>query len=86
MNAPEGKELQAMFLILQNLFFELLYVLCAPIVGHTFDTEALEHLDPLNRPALLGIKRHNAPGHKLVLVKVVGRLSREYQCTQQAEA
>ena len=69
--APEGEEFKAMLLVLENFLFKLLYVLCAPIIGHALQTETLKHLGPLCRPALLGVKGHDAPRHKLFLGEIV---------------
>ena len=88
---PEREVLQLVFLILENLLLERRHMLGAPVVGDLGEAEFRDHLRALGRPALLRIKRHDAPrdqigaGEKLV-VSGAGRLDHETHEPHEQEA
>src|SRR4051812_39792454 len=40
-------------------------VLVAPVIGEMFKAKSIEHLRPLFRPTLFGVKRDDAPGNEI---------------------
>ena len=61
LRAPEGKELNAVFLIGQDLALELRDMLLPPVVGDLLDAHLRHHLGPLLGRTFLRVKGHDAP-------------------------
>ena len=70
-HAPKGEELKSVLFILKDFLFKIFHMFRAPIVGHALEAELHEHLRSLSRPSLPGVKGHDAPRNKPILVKVV---------------
>lgn len=67
---PEGKLLDAMLLVLKNLFFEFCDVLAAPIIGAPTNAKLLEHLGALRWSPLFGVKGNDAPRDQILPLQV----------------
>ena len=63
--SPEGEELDPVFLIREDLAFELRDMLLPPVVGDLRETHLRDHLGPGFRRALLRVKGHDAPGREV---------------------
>lgn len=79
MHAPEGEELDAVFLIGDNLTLKLGDVLLPPVVGDSGDAHLRDHGGAIFRGTFLGIERHDAPGGEVGPVKKIGGSKRSCQ-------
>ena len=70
--APEREILNAVFLVLQNLFFEGRHVLLAPVVCDASQTQAFDHFRTFRWPTLLGVERDDAPRDEVFSGEVRG--------------
>ncbi len=70
--APEGEELDPVFLVGEDLALELRDMFLPPIVGDLLDPHLRDHLGPFLGGALLRIERDDAPGGEVGFVEKVG--------------
>ena len=63
--APEGKELNAVFLIGKDLALELRDMLLPPVVGDLLDAHLRDHLGAFLGRSLLRVEGHDAPGREV---------------------
>ena len=75
MRPPEGKELDAVLLIREDLAFKLRDMLLPPVVGDFFDAHLRDHLGTGFGATLRGVKRHDAPCCEVRFVEEVSGLA-----------
>ena len=72
MRAPEGKELDAVLLVGEDLAFKLGHMLLPPVIGDFFDAHLRDHLGTGFGATLRGVKRHDAPRSEVGFVEEIG--------------
>lgn len=83
--APEGEELDAVFLVGEDLALELGDMLLPPVVGDFFDAHLRHHLGPGLWRALRGVKRDDAPGGEVLFVEEIGGMNHGTHGKEQSE-